>query len=73
MLQAIDQVHKHTHTHTFIPWILKFVMSTVGCGICHKDSNIKINAKRTKQKQHRHNTTQYNTVTLCIKKFTAVI
>jgi hypothetical protein len=27
-----------TYIHTYIPWILKFVMATIGCGISHKDT-----------------------------------
>jgi hypothetical protein len=24
--------------HTYIPWILKFVMAALGCGMSHEDS-----------------------------------
>jgi hypothetical protein len=35
----------HTYIHTYIPWIHEFVMTTIGCGISHKDKkNIQINA-----------------------------
>jgi len=30
--------HMHACTHTHIPWILKFVMETIGCGISYKDT-----------------------------------
>jgi hypothetical protein len=26
----------HTYIHTYIPWIHKFVMATIGSGISHK-------------------------------------
>jgi hypothetical protein len=38
-------------------------MATIGYGIIIKIHNIQINAKRTKQKQHRHNTTKPQTNT----------
>jgi hypothetical protein len=28
----------HTFTHTFIPWIRKFVIAAIGCGISYKDT-----------------------------------
>jgi hypothetical protein len=33
-----DIPYIHTYIHTYIPWIHKFVMATVGCGISHKDT-----------------------------------
>jgi len=44
-----------THAHIRIPWIYKFVMVRMGCGISHKDANFQINAATTKEKHHRKN------------------
>jgi len=32
------KIHSHTHIHSFILWIHKFVVATVGCGVNHKDT-----------------------------------
>jgi len=53
----------HTHTHTYFPWILKFVMATMGSGVSHNDtkhtdkcSNYKT---KTTQKQNDKITDKY--------------
>jgi hypothetical protein len=40
----------HACMHACIPWIHKFVMATIGCGISHEDTKHTDNAA-TKQKQ----------------------
>jgi len=32
--------HTNTHTHSYIPWIYKCLTKAVGCGTCHKYTNI---------------------------------
>jgi hypothetical protein len=53
----------YIYIHAYIPWIYKFVMATVGCGISHKDtkptekcSNSRI---KTTQKQNNETTDKY--------------
>jgi hypothetical protein len=43
-------INTDIHTHTYIPWIHKLVMATVGCGICLKDTKQtdKCSNKKTK-------------------------
>jgi len=42
----------HTYIHTYIPWIPKFVMATIGCGKSHI---IKLH-NRDKCKKNKNNT-----------------
>jgi hypothetical protein len=39
--------------HTYIPWIHKFVIATIGCGISHKDTKHTDKCSNNKQRQHR--------------------
>jgi len=42
--------HMCIYACTYIPWIHKFVIATVGCGISHKDT------KLMQQLQNKNNT-----------------
>jgi hypothetical protein len=62
--------------YTYIPWIHKFVMATLGCGISHKDTKYadKCSNRKTKttQEQYSETTDKYffqNTVKIAQKKF----
>jgi hypothetical protein len=48
-------IYTHTHTHSFIPWILKFVMATIWCGLSHKDTKLTHKCSNNKTKQNRNN------------------
>jgi hypothetical protein len=52
-----------SYIHTYIPWIHKFVMATIGHGISHKDTKhtdkCSNNKTKTKQKQNDKTTDKY--------------
>jgi len=57
-------MHAYTHTHTHInPWIHKFVMARVGCGISHKDpeNTDKCSNNKTKATQKQNEIKGKNT------------
>jgi hypothetical protein len=40
--------HACMYTYSFIPWIPKFVMATIGCGIHHKDTKCTVKCSNNK-------------------------
>jgi hypothetical protein len=58
--------NKHMHAHTYIPWIHKFLIATIGCGTSHKDTKPtdKYDDNQTTQKQN--NKTQRYICILCL-------
>ena len=58
----------HTYIHTcictYIPWIHKYAAKTVGCGMCHKYTNIH---NFYNVKYYKHFTKQYYRSSLLIK------
>jgi hypothetical protein len=52
-----------SYTHSFIPWIHKFVIAAIGCGIIHKytkhTDKCSNNKTKTTQKQYDETTDTY--------------
>jgi hypothetical protein len=44
--------------HTYIAWIHKFLMATIGCGINHKGTKHTDKCSNNKTKQHRNKMTK---------------
>jgi len=61
ILAINEDTYKHTHTH--VPWIRKFVIATIGCGISHKNTKLtdkcSNNKTKTTQKQNDKTTNKY--------------
>jgi hypothetical protein len=50
----------YIHIYIYIPWILKFVMATIGCGISHKHTKHTDKCRKNKKKKTQ---TQYDETT----------